>query len=592
MSITVLRASVLSGLLSFNMVLAEDPYQGDPVVVTASRANQALGQVLPSVSVIDRERIERSQAPDLLELLRLEAGIDLARGGGPGAQTSVFLRGGNSNHVLVLIDGVRVAAAGTGAFTWELLDPALIERIEIVRGPRAARWGSDAMAGVIQIFTRRQAGVGLRAGYGGDRDRNLSAAVGNRDHSLALSARRVGGFSAQNPSGFAFDPDNDGFENLGAAARGRVTVPGGALSYAARLASGDVEFDQGVSDFLNYSGALDYRLDSASPWQWSLQLAALSDRLQTETMFGRTELTTRRVQASAQGQRRIGQATRLLFGADAWRESGTSQDSWSDSRTTIGLWAGIDGRVGQVDFESSLRVDHDSRFGAELTGNLAGAWAITADWRVQASAARSFRSPNFNQLFSPGFGELFAGNPDLDPETARHIEAGTLWRIGAGQSARLNAFQTDFDDLIDFAGEQFQAINVRQARVRGLEFTHQIRRGPWLAETQFTWQDADDRNAGLPLLRRAKRKGSSQIDYLFAGGHWLGAELVYTGARQDIGQQRLDDYFLINLRAGWEISESMRIEGRADNLGDRHYQPLIGFNAPDRRIFIALNWQR
>ena len=146
-------------LIGPNAAAEEDPWSDAPIVITAGRIEQQLGEVPARITVLDRDTIERSQAPDLLELLRLEAGVDLARTGGPGGQTSVFLRGSNSNHVLVLIDGVRVAASGTGAFTWEILDPSLIDRIEIVRGPRAARWGSDAIGGVIQSFTRRGPGV-------------------------------------------------------------------------------------------------------------------------------------------------------------------------------------------------------------------------------------------------------------------------------------------------------------------------------------------------------------------------------------------------------------------------------------------------
>ena len=137
----------LSLVSVFQTAMAEPAWEDDPIVVTATRTEQSAMSVPARVSVIMRADIERSQAPDLIELLRLEAGIDIARNGGPGGQTSVFMRGANSNHVLVLIDGVRAAASGTGAFTWEILDPSVIERIEIVRGPRAARWGSDAIGG-------------------------------------------------------------------------------------------------------------------------------------------------------------------------------------------------------------------------------------------------------------------------------------------------------------------------------------------------------------------------------------------------------------------------------------------------------------
>src|SRR5699024_4027096 len=189
--------SVLAGagmLISSGLSAAASTFEGDTVHVTATRTQQSIDASLAAVSVITRDDIERIQAPDLLELLRLQAGIDVARSGGPGGQTSLFMRGSNSNHVLVLVDGVRVSAAGSGGFTWEILDPSIIERIEIVRGPRAARWGSDAIGGVIQIFTRLPDGGGARAAYGRYDDRQLAAQVGNGFIGFNASARRTNGF--------------------------------------------------------------------------------------------------------------------------------------------------------------------------------------------------------------------------------------------------------------------------------------------------------------------------------------------------------------------------------------------------------------
>ena len=273
---------------AFQPVVAETAWQDEPIVVTANRTEQSAADVPARVSVITRADIERSQAPDLVELLRLEAGIDIARNGGPGGQTSVFMRGANSNHVLVLIDGVRASASGTGAFTWEILDPAVIDRIEIVRGPRAARWGSDAIGGVIQIFTRRAEGVSAGLRYGSDNDRKATLAAGRQQGDLpldlTLTARKVGGFSAQNPRGFGFNPDDDGFENLSAATGGSAGLGGGSLSWRGRIASGETEFDQGVSDYDNWSWRFDYVGASTGPWQWRIGAATLRDRLETERL--------------------------------------------------------------------------------------------------------------------------------------------------------------------------------------------------------------------------------------------------------------------------------------------------------------------
>ena len=589
MNVRLSTGLTLAGLVLFSHPLLAERGD-DTIIVTAGRTIQPLDQALARTSVISRVDIELSQAPDLLELLRQQAGVDVIRTGGPGGQTSLFLRGSNSNHVLVLIDGVRVAAAGTGAFAWELIDPAIVERIEIVRGPRAARWGSDAIGGVIQIFTRRPEGMQLRAGYGRYRDRALSGSIGNQTAGLSLSGRRVAGFSAQNERGFAFDPDDDGLELLSASAGGSRRLGGGTLDWSARISDGEVEFDQGVSDVTNYAARLEYRLEPIGAWGWSGSSALYRDRLKTETAFGRTENNTRRLQAGLLGERNLGRNATWLLGVDGWQESGVSRDSWADSRYNLGVWSGIDGRHDALDYELSLRADRDELFGSALTGNLAAGWHLGQDWRLFASAGRAFRAPNFNQLFSPGFFGLFAGNPDLDPETSVSLEAGADWQIAASSRLSLSLFKTRIEDLIDFAGVDFQAINIRRARIQGMELAYRLESTRWHGRAHLTWQDAEDRDSGLALLRRADEKAGLSLDRKFQGGHWLGLEFLYVGQRPDVGRIDLPSYVLINLRGGWQLSETLRLEGRLENAGDRFYEPAFGFNASGRALFVALSY--
>ena len=592
-----MQSRFVFGLILAVSSLLLSPAQGaetvdDTIVVTAGRTAQGLDQALARTSVITRTDIELAQAADLLELLRQQAGVDVVRTGGPGGQTSLFLRGSNSNHVLVLIDGVRVAAAGTGAFAWELIDVALVERIEIVRGPRAARWGSDAIGGVIQIFTRQPDGVQLRAGYGRYRDRSLSAGMGGPQAGLTVAGRRVGGFSAQNERGFAFDPDDDGLELLSAAAGGAHRLGTGVLDWAARISDGEIQFDQGESDVTNYALRLEYRLDPIGAWRWSGSTALYRDRLDTSTAFGRTENNTRRVQAGLVGENRISDSASWLLGVDAWQESGVSRGSWSDSRYNLGAWTGLDGSRAAFDYEISLRADRDELFGNALTGNLAAGWRIGEDWRVFTSAGRAFRAPNFNQLFSPGFFGAFAGNPDLDPETSSSLEAGLDWQLAPAARLSVSLFQTRIDDLIDFAGVDFQAINIRRARIQGVELAYRLASEQWRAQTNLTWQDAEDRDTGLELLRRPQQKASVSINRLFAGGHWLGFEFLYVGERIDVGRVELPSYALVNLRGGWQLNESLRLESRLENAGNRFYEPAFGFNAAGRALFVALSYRQ
>lgn len=580
----------------FQPAVAETAWEDDPIVVTATRTEQSAMSVPARVSVITRADIERSQAPDLVELLRLEAGIDIARNGGPGGQTSVFMRGANSNHVLVLIDGVRAAASGTGAFTWEILDPSVIERIEIVRGPRAARWGSDAIGGVIQIFTRRADGVSAGVRYGSDDDRRVTLAAGRQQGELpldlTLSARKVDGFSAQNPRGFGFNPDDDGFENLSAATGGAAELGGGSLSWRGRIASGETEFDQGVTDYDNWSWRFDYVGASSGPWQWQLGAATLRDRLETETAFGLDEVVTRRLQGDFLAERSLGDGAQWLVGVDAWRESGTSKGQWNESRSNVGVFTGLEGTAAGTGFELSLRLDDDEEFGAELTGSAGLNRRIGDRWRAFASVGRAFRAPNFSQLYSPGFGGLFAGNPDLDPERSWSAEAGLDFTPVSGQRLTLSAYSNRIDDLIAFSGPDFQAVNVNEARIRGLEFTHRAIAGSWSSRFNLTLQDPQDRDAGRDLLRRASFKGNWVLGYAVNSRWNVDGELAHVGDRLDVGGARLASYTLINLRAAYRLRDHWNLEIRVDNLADRDYEPLVGFNAPDRRLFVQLGWSR
>ncbi len=582
----------LAGLvgLSAPFLSAEQADPDEHMVVTASRSEQALSDSLASVTLIDRDQIEISQAPDLLELLRHEAGVDMARTGGPGGQTSLFLRGSNSNHVLVLIDGVRVSAAGTGAFAWELLDVNLIERIEIVRGPRAARWGSDAIGGVIQIFTRQARGLGVRAGYGRYRDRSIAATMGTGQAGLTIAGRQVGGYSSQNERGFAFDPDDDGFENISAATSGSTAAGPGHLNWSARLAAGTSEFDQGESDFLNYAARLEYQTDGQGPWQWLTSAGLYRDRLETETPFGESEVVTRRVQTAFQGQRNLDQDNRWMVGVDTWKESGVSRNAWSEQRYNVGIWTGIDGRAGDIEHEVAIRLDRDQLFGNAVSGNLAAGWPVADDWRLTASLGRAFRAPNFDQLFSPGFNGLFAGNPELDPETSWSSELGVQWQPHTRQRLTLAAFENRIDDLIDFSGTDFQAINIREARIRGAELTWHYTDSNWRSRAQLTWQDSTDRETGQRLLRRARENASVSLDRRF-GASWIGGEIVHVGDRVDVGQQPLPSHTLINLRAGYALPAGFRLEGRVENLTDRDYEQVFGFNTHRRSLFVAVSWE-
>ena len=334
----------------------------ETMIVTANRKLETIDSPLARSSVITRDDIDRSQAEDLKALLQLEAGIDLSRTGGAGGQTSLFMRGTNSNHVLVLIDGLRVAASGTGAFQWELIDLAQVDRIEIVRGPRASRWGSDAIGGVIQIFTRRANGMRLQANAGSYGQLGGALSVGDGQRSVNLSAGRVDGFSAQNERGFAYDPDRDGFDHQQISTQGTQVLANGTVQWAGRWLNAQTEFDQGSSDAEQISLKLGYQTE-LNDWMMLVEAGHHRDELETVTAFGQTQNLTRRTQFSVIGERAIQANLDWMAGLDGWRELGINKGSWRERREHWGVWSSLTGRHEKRSYAISLRLDDDDRFG-------------------------------------------------------------------------------------------------------------------------------------------------------------------------------------------------------------------------------------
>jgi len=257
------------------------------IEVTASRVAETADASLADVSVITRADIDASHAPDLLEVLRLQAGLDVVRTGGAGEQTNVFVRGTNSNHVLVLVDGVRVASSNTGAFAFENLPLDAIERIEIVRGPRASYWGSDAIGGVIQIFTRKLDAPQIAASYGSYRSADGSAGIGGWNDaggfSVQVGARHVGGFSASNPAAgaYVYDPDDDGMQNHNAVLQGAYKFGAQTLSGSVFRNEGGNDFDQGHSRTLDQAAGVNLEGAVTADWQQRLSVGTSREDIDT-----------------------------------------------------------------------------------------------------------------------------------------------------------------------------------------------------------------------------------------------------------------------------------------------------------------------
>jgi len=601
-----LATAIAASLFSLSHpVLAADASGGaapadlDNVVVTANRYAVPADAVLASVTVLDRAAIEASQARDLIDLLGRQAGIDIARTGGPGQASTVFLRGGNSGHALVLVDGIRVNAATSGILDFAHLPLAQVERIEIVRGPRAALWGSDAIGGVIQVFTRdpskaffeAHAGSYVRSGLSG----GGGIARGESSIGVGAGVESLRGFSATTPGTYGYDPDPDGYDNRNLSLRAHTAIGSQALEASGLFTDADVDFDQGRTAALNrvfgvrLSGPL-----AGARWSHALVLGHSSEDLKTpayDSRFGSARDSVDWIHSIALDPRND-----LNVGLNWSRETGYSDEGprgFDQARRNAALFASWRGRFGAHLLELSTRRDDNSQFAGATTANAGWGWQFAPAWRLRVSWGQGFHAPNFNELYYPGFSGLFKGNPTLRPERSTSSELGLEWRASPSASLGVSLYRTRVRDLIAFEGTDYSATNIGRAAVDGAELDGHYALGALTLAANATWQHARDLDTGAALLRRAPRKANVSADWRFGNDAVLGVDLTAVSARPDFGYPLpldLAGYGRVDLRASAPLAGGWQLEARLENLGDRDYRLVDGYATAGRSGTLALRW--
>ncbi|MFT3808273.1 TonB-dependent receptor domain-containing protein [Arenimonas sp.] len=600
LSRSALSAAILLSLPALASAASESEAPKDigTVQVTANRIEQPVEETLASVTVIDRADIERSQSPDLSDLLARQAGIDVVRTGGPGSANTVFMRGSNSKHTLVLIDGLRVNSVVQGLFDFAHLPLSQIERIEIVRGPRAALWGSDAIGGVIQIFTRDPRGsfIELRGGSEGRRGADAGFAIGSDRlrFGAAFGHDQLDGFSAANPASVSYDPDRDGYRNTHGNFRLVGDIGTQRFSASALVADAFVEFDTGVSDVLTRQLGVSLQGDLRQNWSHQLNAGLSTEDIRTDS-FGITDFHNRRMSLDWLHQFRIAEGQSLQAGLNWSRETGESKVDWygeffDEERDNLGLFAAYIGEFGAHTLNLSLRHDDNSQFGGATTGNAAWGLRIGETLRLRAGWGQGFHAPTLNDLYFPNVYGCCRGNADLRPEYSTNQELGLDWTPANGHQLGLSLFRNRIRDLIELDAGFVEYININRARVHGAELQYGWRRGAFSLDANATWQDARDLGNDTALLRRPKRKLNVGADYRFDNGFSLGLDAAAVGPRPDFGAM-LPGYSRFDLRAAWTLASHWHLEVRIENLGDRDYVLVDGYNTPGRSGLLRVRWQ-
>lgn len=593
---TALSSSIIFLLFNPTAQAQDEATLLDNVVVTANRLNQKIDRTTASITIISREDIDNSQAIDVADLLGQQVGIDVVRAGGSGSQNSIFMRGGNSNNTLVLIDGIRVNSVTQGLYDFAHLALANIERIEIVRGPRASVWGSDAISGVIQIFTRSPKALNaeLRTGsyqrYGGDIGYGMGSDMTNFGFVAGVEA--LDGFSATNPrNGWSYDPDNDGYQNSHFGLNAQTVLGAQTLAFSGLINKAETEFDQGKtqSDSYNWNGSVSGALTDI--WSHNLSIGQYYEKLDTPVYF--SVFGSRRNSIDWINTIIANSSTQWVLGANWAHEQGYSNGydgpEFNQSNNNVGLFAVFNAMIQNHNFELATRYDDNSQFGSKSTSSASWAWQLNDNNRIRASWGQGFRAPNFNELYYPGFFGLYEGNPNLEPEQSESIELGYAVNFSTSIRLELSAYDNKIKDLISFSGVNNQAININQAQIKGIEANLNGYNEHWLWRVQGTWDNAINEETNQQLLRRPKLKGFSSLIYQFSQGT-LGAELSAFSNRPDIATT-LPGYSIVNLLASWDITQTWQAQARLENLFDREYQELDGYNTPGRSIFIRFIYQ-
>jgi vitamin B12 transporter len=594
-------------LVPTSNLLAQDELE--ETIVTATRRAVPVDSVGAPVVIITREDIERSLANDVSEILLQQAGLEIARNGGPGQTTALFMRGTESNHTVVLVDGVRINPGTIGGAAIQNLAPEAIERIEIVKGARSSLYGSDAIGGVIQVFTRGAAknGASVGATFGSDSTQQMFA-----DAAFGAGEKfrfGVGGNYAESDGMPTFVADNvdRGYRNVTGRALAEFK-PTDDLAFRLRgwRAAGRTEYTAQTfstppyapvsQDFENgvYSFETEYRRDNGLGIRGTVSHST-DDITQNQANFAGVDFAkTQRLTTDLQVDLPTVAGHTFSFGAQHTAEDteamsfGTGFDEETD---VTQLFAQDEMRYDWFSARLALgHVDHET-FGSELTWNAELGAAFASGTRIALIGGSAFRAPDSTDRF--GYG----GNPDLDPEVSRQVEVVARQKIGEQHEMSLAAFDNRIRDLITYVVTDFNTFdgenrNVERARIKGVELGYRFRSEGWDARAELTLQNPRDESNDQRLLRRSREQLVLAVSR-DVGKLDLGLDIAAFGSRKDFGfpeNVNLDAYALVNATVRFRATGALTVQGRLENAFDEAYTFAQGYRTEGRAYTIGVRY--
>ena len=597
----------ISAALSFSVSGAEQSIE--KITVTANKFEQSINDVLASVNVIERAEIEASNVRDLPTLLSTRVGFQVNPNGGFGQNTGVSLRGTGSGDTLILIDGVRTGSATLGQKALNNVPLNSIERIEIIKGSRAAVYGSDALAGVINIITRESDNLSLSATFGSDSYQNYQVAgsVKSDDITTAFNAgfEKTDNFDVL--QGVA--PDEDGYENKNLGFKVNYTdAHYGDFKLLGQYSEGYADYDSRFSpagstierdDFKNYQLSAGWSKNYTNQTH-SIDLALStddSDNTYVDFSVGPTTSTfiTKRTQIDYNGQYLLSNELNISGGVNWYNDdvSHSSQLFVEDSRDVLAVFVGAYYDADKVLANLTVRQDDDEQFGDETTYTAAAGYHLSEDATFRISQSTGFKAPTFNDLYYPLY-----GNPDLQPEKSVNRELGLSVDFDIAQ-VDIAIFRNNIEDKIDYDAN-FALANIDEARYEGVEFSLSQQFFGFDSNLNFAYLSAEDEETGAELRNVAKRTFNWELAKQF-GAFDASLDMQYRSDRQG-AVTRLGSYTLWNLAGNYQVNEHIEVSLRVENLFDKEYNAVDSntdfttgevyyYNTPERRFFAGASYQ-
>jgi len=609
---------LISLLFSTSLLAAETPINANDVVVTASRTPQEKANVIADLTVISREEIEHAGQSTFVELLQSQPGVEITSNGGAGSNSSIFLRGTNSNQVVVLVDGLRISSVTDGRTNFGNIPLSQIDHIEILRGPASSLYGQDAIGGVIQIFTKRGDSTprfNAAIGYGNYNTKSADAGFNGRMNdvkfSINVSSLTTDGFSALQIKNDARS-DRDGYRNLSVnGAMSYLLSDNNEIGVQFLNSDGHAKYDNEYNDFNNFANykqstiGLFSKNKIAENWKSTLKISNAIDENNNQTSAtSSNNVKSEQRQYSWQNDFSLPVGT-LTALAERLEQRVTSNTEYiATKRNSNGLFLGYLVNIENQSLQANIRRDDSSQYGTHVTKGLGYGYQLNGNWHASASYGTAFKAPTFNDIYYPPYYDggyvgacgcwVAQNNPNLKPERSENFEAALKY-ANESQTAAVTIYHNKIRDFIALDTNYLPANY--NATLKGLTLSASQSWDGWLLKGNVDLQSPKNTDDNKLLIRRAREHGAFDLSKKW--GDWLfDSQLIASSSRfNDEGNlNRMAGYAILNISANYKIDDAWSAQAKLNNLLDKNYALSLSnfdgtpYNQPGANVFFSLRY--